>query len=37
MNDTVRRIHRTYHVPASSTAAGLALFGNRPAASGVGR
>jgi protocatechuate 4,5-dioxygenase, beta chain len=25
----VRRVHRTYHVPASNTAAGLALFDNR--------
>jgi protocatechuate 4,5-dioxygenase beta chain len=26
MSDKIRRIHDTYHVPASSTAAGLALF-----------
>jgi protocatechuate 4,5-dioxygenase, beta chain len=29
MNSNIRRIHRTYHVPASNTAAGLALFDNR--------
>ena len=29
MQHRVRRVHRTYHVPASSTAAGLALFDNR--------
>lgn len=28
MNERIRRIHRTYHVPASNTAAGLALFDN---------
>jgi protocatechuate 4,5-dioxygenase beta chain len=26
MSDKIRRIHDTYHVPASSTAACLALF-----------
>ncbi|MEZ7002233.1 class III extradiol dioxygenase subunit beta [Streptomyces sp. AD55] len=30
MNERVRRVHRAYHVPASNTAAGLALFDNRP-------
>jgi protocatechuate 4,5-dioxygenase, beta chain len=29
MNDTIRRVHSTYHVPASNTAAALALFDNR--------
>jgi protocatechuate 4,5-dioxygenase beta chain len=29
MNDRIRRVHSTYHVPASNTAAGLALFDNR--------
>ncbi|SFC18235.1 protocatechuate 4,5-dioxygenase, beta chain [Nocardioides terrae] len=29
MNDEIRRIHETYHVPASNTAAALALFDNR--------
>ena len=29
MNHSIRRVHRAYHVPASSTAAGLALFDNR--------
>ena len=29
MNATIRRIHETYHVPASNTAAALALFDNR--------
>ncbi len=29
LNPAVRRVHRTYHVPASNTAAGLALFDNR--------
>lgn len=29
MNHSIRRVHRTYHVPASNTAAGLALFDNR--------
>jgi protocatechuate 4,5-dioxygenase beta chain len=28
MNDKISRVHDTYHVPASSTAAGLALFEN---------
>lgn len=31
LNDKVRRLHRTYHVPASNTAAALALFDNRAA------
>lgn len=31
LDDTVRRVHSTYHVPASNTAAGLAVFENRPA------
>jgi len=29
MNATIRRVHETYHVPASNTAAALALFDNR--------
>ena len=29
MDDTIRRVHETYHVPASNTAAALALFDNR--------
>jgi protocatechuate 4,5-dioxygenase beta chain len=29
MRDRIRRVHRTYHVPASNTAAALALFDNR--------
>jgi protocatechuate 4,5-dioxygenase beta chain len=29
MNATIRRVHSTYHVPASNTAAALALFDNR--------
>ena len=29
MKHSIRRVHRTYHVPASNTAAGLALFDNR--------
>jgi protocatechuate 4,5-dioxygenase, beta chain len=29
MNDTITRVHETYHVPASNTAAALALFDNR--------
>jgi len=29
MNHSIRRVHRTYHVPVSNTAAGLALFDNR--------
>lgn len=29
LNRSVRRVHRTYHVPASNTAAALALFDNR--------
>jgi protocatechuate 4,5-dioxygenase beta chain len=32
MNAEVRRVHRTYPVPASNTAAALALFDNRPPA-----
>jgi protocatechuate 4,5-dioxygenase, beta chain len=32
LNERVRRIHRTYHVPVSNTAAALALFDNRAAA-----
>jgi len=32
LNQTVHRIHSTYHVPASNTAAALALFDNRAAA-----
>jgi protocatechuate 4,5-dioxygenase beta chain len=28
-DDRIRRVHRDYHVPASNTAAGLALFDNR--------
>ncbi|MYU09713.1 protocatechuate 3,4-dioxygenase [Streptomyces sp. SID8361] len=31
MNAQVRKVHSVYHVPASNTAAGLALFDNRPA------
>jgi protocatechuate 4,5-dioxygenase, beta chain len=31
MNAQVRKVHSTYHVPASNTAAALALFDNRPA------
>jgi len=31
MNEQVRKVHSTYHVPASNTAAGLALFDNRAA------
>lgn len=31
MNEQVRKVHSTYHVPASNTAAGLALFDNRVA------
>lgn len=30
LNDRVRTVHTAYHVPASNTAAGLALFDNRP-------
>jgi protocatechuate 4,5-dioxygenase beta chain len=30
LNPNVRLVHATYHVPASNTAAGLALFDNRP-------
>jgi len=30
MNDTIRKVHSTYHVPASNTAAALALFDNSP-------
>jgi len=33
MNPTIRRIHDTYHVPASNTAAALALFENPPSRS----
>jgi protocatechuate 4,5-dioxygenase beta chain len=29
MNEQIRKVHSTYHVPASNTAAGLALFDNR--------
>jgi protocatechuate 4,5-dioxygenase beta chain len=29
MNNTIGRVHETYHVPASNTAAALALFDNR--------
>jgi protocatechuate 4,5-dioxygenase, beta chain len=29
MNGTIHRVHSTYHVPASNTAAALALFDNR--------
>ncbi|WP_214368772.1 class III extradiol dioxygenase subunit beta [Pseudonocardia sp. H11422] len=29
MNEQIRRVHSTYHVPASNTAAALALFDNR--------
>ena len=29
MNDAIRRVHETYHVPASNTAAAMALFDNR--------
>jgi protocatechuate 4,5-dioxygenase, beta chain len=32
LNPTIRRIHETYHVPASNTAAALALFDNRASA-----
>ncbi|AEA24670.1 class III extradiol dioxygenase subunit beta [Pseudonocardia dioxanivorans] len=31
MNERVRKVHAAYHVPASNTAAGLALFDNRVA------
>ncbi|MER7606167.1 class III extradiol dioxygenase subunit beta [Nocardioides sp. NPDC127503] len=30
LNARVRKVHSAYHVPASNTAAGLALFDNRP-------
>lgn len=30
MRERIRRVHSTYHVPASNTAAALALFDNRP-------
>ena len=30
LNERVRKVHSAYHVPASNTAAGLALFDNRP-------
>jgi protocatechuate 4,5-dioxygenase, beta chain len=30
MNAQIRKVHSTYHVPASNTAAALALFDNRP-------
>jgi protocatechuate 4,5-dioxygenase, beta chain len=30
LNERVRKVHSTYHVPASNTAAALALFDNRP-------
>jgi protocatechuate 4,5-dioxygenase beta chain len=29
MNEQIRRVHSTYYVPASNTAAALALFDNR--------
>ena len=29
MNAEVRKVHSAYHVPASNTAAGIALFDNR--------
>ncbi|HET6503508.1 MAG TPA: class III extradiol dioxygenase subunit beta [Amycolatopsis sp.] len=29
LNDRIHRVHETYHVPASNTAAGLAVFDNR--------
>ncbi|HET6503778.1 MAG TPA: protocatechuate 3,4-dioxygenase, partial [Amycolatopsis sp.] len=32
LNDRIHRVHETYHVPASNTAAGLAVFDNRLAA-----
>jgi protocatechuate 4,5-dioxygenase, beta chain len=32
LRETVRRVHRVYHVPVSNTAAGLVLFDNRSAA-----
>ena len=32
MNERIRRVHDVYHVPASNTAAALALFDNRPRA-----
>ena len=31
MNDEVTKVHSDYFVPASNTAAGIALFDNRPA------
>ena len=31
MNEQIRKVHSAYHVPASNTAAGLALFDNRVA------
>ncbi|WP_409464370.1 class III extradiol dioxygenase subunit beta [Amycolatopsis sp. GA6-003] len=31
LNERIRKVHSAYHVPASNTAAGLALFDNRPA------
>ncbi len=31
MNEQIRKVHSAYHVPASNTAAGLALFDNRTA------
>ncbi|MFE3850818.1 class III extradiol dioxygenase subunit beta [Streptomyces griseorubiginosus] len=30
LNERVRTVHTAYHIPASNTAAGLALFDNRP-------
>jgi protocatechuate 4,5-dioxygenase, beta chain len=30
LNNRVRKVHTAYHIPASNTAAGLALFDNRP-------
>jgi protocatechuate 4,5-dioxygenase, beta chain len=31
LHERIRRVHSTYHVPVSNTAAALALFDNRPA------
>lgn len=31
LNEQVRKVHSAYHVPASNTAAGIALFDNTPA------
>lgn len=30
LHETVRRVHSSYHVPASNTATGIAVFDNRP-------